>query len=82
MKSITSEYQAYELDKKWLEETNRFDKVEYLLESCRADHIVETPFLNEMVNWMSESAFTEFFARHCSLHNILLPNELKYQMSC
>ena len=78
--TFETEEQADQQDEKWLQESTRYDKVEYLLESCQEGHIVESTFFNEMVSWMDEDDFTEFFKRHCSLHNILLPNALTYQM--
>jgi len=52
---------------------NRFEKVEFLRETCApgimpADRRAD--FFNEMVRWMSEDEFEEFFDSFCSNHDL------------
>lgn len=65
----------------WMNGTSRYDKLEYLLEVCSSEHIKECTFLNELVQWMGENDFDEFFKRHCSLWNIKTPAELEHEMN-
>lgn len=80
--TTTTDDQIEELNEAWMRETTRHDKLEYLLEVCSDEHIKDCPFLTELVNWMSEDEFDEFFKRHCSLWNILTPAEYSQAMNC
>jgi hypothetical protein len=52
--------------------TNRFDKLEWLKENCTEKHMKEM-FLTELVGWLSEYDFNEFFEHHCRLWSIETP---------
>jgi hypothetical protein len=52
--------------------TNRFDKLEWIKENCTEKHVKEM-FLTELVSWLSEDDFNEFFEHHCRLWNIETP---------
>ena len=45
---------------------NRFDKLQYLLDTCSSDFIKDCNMLQEMVSWMGEDDFSEFFEKICS----------------
>lgn len=45
---------------------NRFDKLEHLLETCSEEFISSCIMLREMVGWMSENDFNEFYDKLCS----------------
>ena len=49
---------------------NRFEKLEYLIETCSPEFIKECPFLDEMVGWMSENQFDAFYEHVCSCWEI------------
>ena len=53
----------------------RFEKLEYLLETCAAHFIKDCTMLYEMVRWMEEDDFSEFFSNLCSMWNIEDPTE-------
>jgi len=53
---------------------NRFDKIDYLIETC-SEEFVKNQLLNEMVQWMGESDFTEFFEHLCRNWDIINPEE-------
>ena len=46
--------------------TTRFDKLDWLLDNCTTAFITDCTILRELVAWMDEDAFTEFFNRKCS----------------
>lgn len=54
---------------------NRFDKLEHLLETCSAEFITDCSFVRELVAWMSESEFDEFYQRLCSHWDIKTEEE-------
>jgi hypothetical protein len=60
-------------------EMDRFEKLEYLQETCSKDFL-DNHFLNELVNWMGEDDFTEFYDRLCRLWDIKTPEELNKAM--
>ena len=55
---------------------NRFDKLEWLIETCRGDFVKDSTLLREMVSWMGENDFDEFYQKLCNEWNILSPEEL------
>ena len=50
---------------------NRFEKVEFLRETCALGIMPaeDSDFFNEMIRWMSEDEFEEFFDNFCSNHD-------------
>ena len=54
---------------------NRFEKLNYLLETCSTSFIQNCMFLDEMVSWMSEEQFNEFFEHVCSCWDIKDPED-------
>jgi hypothetical protein len=52
--------------------TNRFDKLEWLKENLFEQHI-KSSFLTELVAWLSEDDFDEFFEHHCRMWDIKTP---------
>jgi hypothetical protein len=53
----------------------RFEKMEYLFETCSEKFIKDCTVLQEMVRWMDEDDFTKFFDNLCHLWNIDLNDE-------
>ena len=53
----------------------RYEKLEYLVETCSENFIKDCPMLQEMVRWMEEDDFSEFFSRLCSNWEIKDPTE-------
>jgi len=51
---------------------NRFEKVEFLIETCAPGIMpaADSDFFNEMVRWMNEDEFEEFFDNFCSNHDL------------
>lgn len=64
----------------WYHDTNRNEKLEYLYETCSEDFIMNH-LVQEMVTWMGEDDFDNFF-RHLSRHwEIMTPPELDAAMN-
>mgnify|MGYP003662076161 CR=1 FL=1 len=59
---------------------NRFDKLDYLLETCSSEFIKECQFLQELVSWMTEDDFDAFYKRLCATWAIKTPEELDEAM--
>ncbi len=55
---------------------NRFDKLEWLLETCSDSFAKDSTLLREMVSWMGENDFDEFYQKLCNEWSILSPEEL------
>jgi hypothetical protein len=49
--------------------SNRFDKLQWLRESC-SEEFVNTTIVDEMVNWMGEDDFNDFYDHLCSNWNL------------
>jgi hypothetical protein len=71
--------QAWEAGQEWIEQSDRFEKIEYLHETCSSDFL-EGHLMNEMVQWMGEKDFNEFFKHISRNWSIKTPQELEYDM--
>jgi len=54
---------------------NRFEKLDYLLETCSAEFIKDCSFIRELVSWMGEDEFDKFYERMCGNWNIKTEEE-------
>jgi len=54
----------------------RFDKLEYLPETCSEKFIKDCDMLRDLVRWMSEKEFNEFFYNLIGNRNIKDPTEV------
>ena len=61
---------------------NRFEKLDYLIETRSPEFIKECQFLYEMVTWMSEEAFNDFFEHVCSCWGIKNPDDEEGEEMC
>ena len=48
---------------------NRYQKLEWLAETCGEDFLAGT-FVDEVVNWMGEEDFSKFYNHLCGNHGI------------
>ena len=78
--TTVTEDNVEELGEEWLERTNRQEKLEYLYETCSEDFI-KNNLVIEMVTWMGEDNFTEFFEHLCRNWEIKNPYELELAMN-
>jgi hypothetical protein len=53
----------------------RFEKIEYLCETCSEKFIKDCTVLQEMVRWMDEDDFSKFFDNLCRLWEIDLNDD-------
>ena len=60
---------------------NRFEKLDYLLETCSPNFIKECEFLDEMVRWMPKNEFNDFFEHVCSCWTIKNPEDEEDEMN-
>lgn len=72
--------QAWEAGQEWIKQSSRFEKMEYLQETCSKDFL-ESHLMDEMVKWMGEEDFSEFFQRLCRNWDIKTPQELDHLMN-
>lgn len=72
---------AWERGQEWIETSNKWEKMEYLKETCSNEFFQECTLLDEMVRWMDDQEFNQFFKKICSHWNILTPPELDYEMN-
>jgi hypothetical protein len=72
--------QAHEEGQVWISSTSRFQKMEYLLETCSEDFI-KNHLLDEMVLHMGEEVFDSFFRKLKQNWGIMTPPELDYEMN-
>lgn len=79
-KTYNSIDEAWKEGQKWIKNTNRWEKLEYLEESCKKEFMEKT-FLEEAIRWMGEKEFDEFFKHLCRHWEIMTPPELDYNMS-
>lgn len=72
--------EAWEAGNEWVQATNRWDKLEYLEETCSSDFLEKT-LLHEVVKFMGEDDFNEFFDHLRRNWEIKTPQELDYAMN-
>jgi hypothetical protein len=59
---------------------NRWDKLEWLKETCSQDFI-ENNLMDEMARWMGEDDFEQFYDHLCRMWDIARsPEDLNYRM--
>lgn len=76
----TAQDEAYEAGQRWIYKSDRWEKMEYLKESCSSDFL-QNHLMDEMVRWMGEDDFTEFFKHLCRNWDIKTPQELEHLMN-
>jgi len=71
--------EAWERGQEWIKESDRFEKMEYMQETCCSDFL-EGHLMDEMVKWMGEKDFNEFFIHLSRNWSIKTPQELEHEM--
>ena len=59
----------------------RYEKLEYLLETCSESFIKDCTMLHEMTRWMDEDDFSAFFTHLCQCWDIENPEDTKDEMN-
>jgi len=73
--TTVTEENVYDLSKEWMQRTNRQEKLEWLYETTSNDFI-HNHLVIELVTWMGEDQFTQFFDHLCRCWEIKNPYEL------
>lgn len=71
--------EAWEAGNEWIDTENRFEKLDYLMETASIEF--KDNLLNELVQWMGEEDFSEFFEHVRRCWDIKTPPELDYAMN-
>jgi hypothetical protein len=58
-----------------VKDTNRHEKMDWLYESCSEIHM-QQHFVTELVHWLEEKDFNEFYEWHCRNWDICSPEEM------
>ena len=81
--NTTTEYkdadEAWEAGNVWVRQTDRHEKLDYLMETASPEF--KDNIVNEMVRWMGEEDFSEFFKHLRRNWDIKTPQELDYEMN-
>lgn len=70
--------EAWEAGNKWVQATNRWDKLDYLTETAPE---LQESLVNEMAKFMGEESFNEFFTHLRRNWDVKTPQELDYAMN-
>ena len=70
---------AWEAGNEWIDSTRRFEKLDFIMETASIEF--KDTFLNEIVQWMGEEDFSEFFKHIRRNWDIKTPQELDYAMN-
>ena len=70
--------QAYDAGTEWIDKSNRFEKLDFIMESASIEF--KDTFLNELVQWMGDEDFSEFFEHIRRNWNFKTPPELNHIM--
>ena len=71
--------EAWEAGNQWARATRRWDKLDYLMETATPEF--KDNIVNELVKFMSEDDFNEFFDHLRRNWDIKTPQELDYAMN-
>jgi hypothetical protein len=71
--------EAWEAGNEWIDTTRRSEKLDYLMETASVEF--KDTLLNEIVQWMGEDDFDEFFKHLRRNWEIKTPQELDYAMN-
>lgn len=71
--------EAYDAGTEWIDSTRRSDKLDYLLETSTQEF--KDKLLDEIVQWMGEEDFSEFYKHLRRNWDIKTPPELDYAMN-
>jgi hypothetical protein len=71
--------EAYEAGNEWVKKSDRFEKLDYLMESASIEF--RDNLVNEMVQWMGDAEFSAFFEHLRCNWDIKTPQEIDYLMN-
>ncbi len=71
--------EAFEAGTEWIRMSDRHEKLDFLMETASVEF--KDNLLNEMVQWMGEDKFDDFFRHLRRNWGIRTPQELDYDMN-
>ena len=71
--------EAWEAGNEWIRQSDRWEKLDYLMETASPEF--KDNIVNEMVRWMGQDDFNEFFNHLRRNWDIKTPQELDYDMN-
>jgi hypothetical protein len=71
--------EAWEAGNQWIQDTRRWEKLDYLMETATPEF--KDNLVNEMVKFMSDKDFAEFFSHLRRNWGVLTPQELDFNMN-
>jgi len=71
--------EAWEAGNQWVQATRRWDKLDYLMETASPEF--KDNIINELVKFMPEDDFNEFFEHLRRNWDVKTPQELDYAMN-
>jgi len=71
--------EAYDAGTEWVDSTDRHEKLDFIMETASVEF--KDTFLNEIVQWMGEDDFSEFFKHLRRNWDIKTPQELDFDMN-
>jgi hypothetical protein len=69
--------QAWEAGNKWIKQTNKWEKLQYLRDTCSTEFL-QQKLLEEVMEYLYEYQFNEIFERLRSNCDVKTPQELDY----
>ena len=70
--------EAWEAGQEWIDKSDRFEKLDFIMETASIEF--KDNFLNEIVQWMGDEDFSEFFKHIHRNWGFLTPQELDHRM--
>jgi hypothetical protein len=71
--------EAYDAGTEWIDKSDRFEKLDYIMDIASIEF--KDNFLNELVQWMGDKEFAEFFKHIRKNWSFKTPQELDYDMN-
>ena len=71
--------EAWEAGNEWVKSTSRHEMLDFLTETASIEF--RDNLLNEMVNYIGDKDFAEFFNHLRRNHGILTPQEMDFEMN-
>lgn len=74
-----SEDEAWEAGNEWVRMSDRWEKLDFIMETATVEF--KDNFLNEMISWMGDRDFSDFFDHIRRNWQFKTPPELDYAMN-
>ena len=68
--------EAYDAGTEWIDKSDRFEKLDFIMETASVEF--KDNFLNELVQWMGDEDFSEFFKHLRKNWGFMTPPEIAY----